>query len=334
MEHNNRTRGFTLVELLVVIAIIGILIGMLLPAVQQVREAARRTQCLNNLRQASLAMINYESANQNFPEGNFVVDEDDNLSGGHTFWVRALPFMEQNNVANRYKIRETSWSGGASNAAKTNGVAVDGVTIPMLVCPSSPLPSDNVVYDDARSIQGNNPPAGDPVPPTGMLPSYTGIAGSGNSPLVSDTTGRDDGILSLGGILFNGDGVGFGEISDGSSNTILLGEQSDFLTYNDGFKTDCRSVAGMGFNIGAKNKARNRILSITTVTVGLNEKRVERITGALSFGANKPLQSAHSGVVNVALADGSTHSLDDGLIEDLLFDLSDRSDGNVASIDK
>ena len=86
---NNRS-GFTLVELLVVIAIIGILIGMLLPAVQSVREAARRTQCMNNIRQLSLAALNYESAHMHFPSG--VIDDDDNLQDAvRNGWVDMLP---------------------------------------------------------------------------------------------------------------------------------------------------------------------------------------------------------------------------------------------------
>ena len=92
-------RGFTLVELLVVIAIIGILIGMLLPAVQQVREAARRTQCANNIRQISLAALNFESANTRFPSG---WQSNDNTIEGGPGWAwstELLPFLEQQNLS-------------------------------------------------------------------------------------------------------------------------------------------------------------------------------------------------------------------------------------------
>jgi len=98
--NNRKVSGFTLVELLVVIAIIGILVGMLLPAVQQVREAARRIDCSNKSRQIGLAVINYESAHREFPPG-WVVSEnadDDELSGWG--WASIiLPFLEANNLA-------------------------------------------------------------------------------------------------------------------------------------------------------------------------------------------------------------------------------------------
>ena len=110
---NRRKSGFTLVELLVVIAIIGILIGMLLPAVQQVREAARRTTCMNNLRQIALATLNYESAYQKFPKAwNGGDDYDAQVAGlrasttGHQWGgmlVAVLPFMEQNNVSRYFE---------------------------------------------------------------------------------------------------------------------------------------------------------------------------------------------------------------------------------------
>ena len=96
--------GFTLVELLVVIAIIGILVGLLLPAVQAAREAARRMQCSNNLKQLGLAMLNYESSHKAFPSNNpLVVRPGDGLRYVQGPWtVAILPFMEQGNVYNQW----------------------------------------------------------------------------------------------------------------------------------------------------------------------------------------------------------------------------------------
>src|SRR3989304_6136809 len=106
--------GFTLVELLVVIAIIGILIALLLPAVQAAREAARRLQCSNNLKQVGLALLNYESSNRVFPFGGLGTQGG---GFGHSWWVRILPFIEQNAVYEKFdqKSVDTGWLGANTN---------------------------------------------------------------------------------------------------------------------------------------------------------------------------------------------------------------------------
>src|SRR5499427_7498927 len=97
-------RGFTLIELLVVIAIIGVLIALLLPAVQQAREAARRIQCTNNLKQLSLAVHNYMDANGSFPMGSFYMWPltCNRWKQAHSFYMGLLPYFEQGTVINAY----------------------------------------------------------------------------------------------------------------------------------------------------------------------------------------------------------------------------------------
>ena len=123
-------KGFTLVELLVVIAIIGVLIGMLLPAVQAVREAARRTDCSNNLRQLALSNLNFESANGHLPAG--VIDDDDDLRDAiSTGWIPLFPFLESNSIADQYDCTST-WKSAANRAL------AESVPLKILQCPSSP----------------------------------------------------------------------------------------------------------------------------------------------------------------------------------------------------
>jgi len=183
--------GFTLVELLVVIAIIGILIGILLPAVQAVRESARRTQCMNNLRQLALAAINFEAANMRFPSG--VIDDDDNLRDAlRVGWVDLLPFAEKSTIYSQYDL-DSDWKSATNLAlAKTE--------MPLLRCPSS--------LGDFDQFGGFE----------GAISDYAMSKGPSASLVRTDVSKAQVGVFDV-----NSETT-FAMITDGSSNVFLMGE--------------------------------------------------------------------------------------------------------------
>src|SRR6056297_2395279 len=127
---NRDSGGFTLVELLVVIAIIGVLVGLLLPAVQAAREAARRMQCKNNLKQIGLAAHNYHSSFGNFPP-SAVVDLSVTSTGNNGSWGvhgRILPYLEQSNLYDQVDL-SIAWD---------HQMAIDAMKVPVYACPSDP----------------------------------------------------------------------------------------------------------------------------------------------------------------------------------------------------
>ena len=180
-------RAFTLVELLVVIAIIGILIGMLLPAVQSVRAAARKTACMNQLRQFGLANLNYESSHGHFPPG--ITDDDlDHQNALHSGFVFLLPWLEQNNLYNQIDL-EQPWN-AAVNLSNFD------VAIPIFSCPEN----------------------------QGMVEQNGGVAGQANDYAFSK--GNNAFLTNQGpsGMYGVNSKVNFGQVSDGTSNTFLMGE--------------------------------------------------------------------------------------------------------------
>ncbi len=186
-----RKPGFTLIELLVVIAIIAILIGLLLPAVQKVREAAARMKCQNNLKQLGLALHNHHDS-----KGALPPDKDSN---GFSAMAYLLPYIEQQNIANlvNFTVKENN---AANNAAR-------GAEIKILLCPSDPVSTVPVglAGSNYRFNHGYN-----------IL--YSGIPDS-------NPAGRNYGMTPADGPFWDNSGVRFTDITDGTSNTAAMSEK-------------------------------------------------------------------------------------------------------------
>lgn len=186
--NRRRAWGFTLVELLVVIAIIGILVAVLLPAVNSAREAARRTQCINNARQLALALLNHESAVKQFPSG--VIDDDDDFHDGlHNGLVETLPYFEEQALYDLYDFAIDWKTGDNLQLAKAH--------VATLRCPSS-----NGLIEPNGSVNA--------------APSDYALCKGDSGYLCRDAERR--------GIFDINSETRFRQIVDGASKTILLGE--------------------------------------------------------------------------------------------------------------
>ena len=234
-----RSRGFTLIELLVVIAIIAVLIGLLLPAVQAAREAARRSSCVNNLKQIALSMHNYESTVGSFPMGAVLYNSSDPATGpparGFTAFALILPYMEQSNVGNalNFDLR-VSGTIGAANGGLANWTALIN-NVSSYVCPS-----DFPITPYSRAESSN------PYSQTSYFPS----GGTWNT--VAYYHGPEEWRMYPGNGAFDSlTSYGIKSFTDGTSNTILVGECSRYKNDPDRVFNQWSRWGFFGSSIGA-----------------------------------------------------------------------------------
>lgn len=319
-----RRCGFTLIELLVVIAIIAVLIALLLPAVQQAREAARRIQCKNNLKQLGLALHNYADTHNTFPPGSL----------GYPFvWsaqAQLLPFVEQGNLQSLLNFDVppmAAFGAGFDAAAVASNDAAAKIRMPLLLCPSD---GEAVPSSDYGGI------------------SYPACVGSGN---VADTNPANDGsVNNADGVIYAKSRVRFGDLTDGTSNTVvfsehLLGDGQNTAPSGDDYArrvielptftqtTPAACTPGAGAwsgQRGAKWVNGHLADSLYNHFYTPNAKSPDCHNGYHNFAITSA-RSNHSGGVQIALCDGSVRFASDSISLAIWRGIATRSGGEVVN---
>ena len=377
-----KSRGFTLIELLVVIAIIAVLIALLLPAVQQAREAARRTQCKNNLKQLGLAFHNYESTYKFFPApyylvhgtgsvsspgipstGDFSAIKTTNAAGDgnvHVWTEGLLPYIDQGNLYNNINfsvpigfldatgtpLGTVNLGGGATAnyATAQNFTLLQSANIAGFQCPSTPRSNGPLTYSVDQWMQ-----SGSTVPlfVTGSPLDYVAAGLESPGPSLGNLSGTFDEIMDS-NFGQNTANCSIAMITDGTSNTAILGECADMASYWANGKRLSASGKSANSSDGISGGTSRRGGAWTDPQMGdiqwkglvgpvtLNGsgtslvKTVDYVNGAMINACNGyGLYSFHPGGAHVVLADGAVRFLSANTNTQTVAKICVRNDGQV-----
>ena len=295
-------RGFTLVELLVVIAIIGVLLALLLPAVQAAREAARRSTCKNHLKQQGLAIQNYHSQHRSFPPGSRKHTIERRV--GLSWRVLALPFLELTNI---YELINPLPDGGGENAEPQK------TSIDVFLCPTADQPSsDPTVLKEAH---------------------YAAISGANTNSDILDLEDNNCGDIDLNGIFYPESHTRIGQITDGTSNTLAIGER--IYIFRDWLSgSTWRGMPPTRICTGASKNVHYPI-NADPFEFGFYKFDFSAPAGALKTMLLNELQfaSEHPGGAQFCYADGSVHFLNETLDFTVLQAMATKDGGESFNLD-
>ncbi|NBO91848.1 MAG: DUF1559 domain-containing protein [Planctomycetia bacterium] len=304
-----KRHGFTLIELLVVIAIIAILIGLLLPAVQKVREAAARMQCQNNMKQIGLALHSYHDTMQRFPTGH-------RASVSSANWrVELFPYLEQANLYQRLNLNDVY-----------NSPDLKGLVLKVYRCPSSSVSETQNPAWVTWWTNNNH-----------QVPSYQGIMGAypdpaGNTAAIYNS--YYGGWWSNNGMLLMSQSTRFSDCTDGTSNTIIVAEQSGRVgtqDYRNGYFTPWGGCT-VSQPIGSLPAGQDMWGMGLSCVAYANNSRTAAAGANTSYVGNSILNSFHTGGIIVLMADGSNRFVPDSVDFPTFQRLCTRADGLIANL--
>ncbi|MFG0334226.1 MAG: DUF1559 domain-containing protein [Maioricimonas sp. JB049] len=343
-----RRRGFTLIELLVVIAIIAILIALLLPAVQQAREAARRTQCKNNLKQIGLAMHNYHDVYSTLPPGyinqldgpiatqsdySSAIDAERSAWGWGAF---ILPFIDQAPTYNQLGVGDIRLKHALQAGGPLDRLAILQTPISAFRCPSDTGPqvnSSKPLYDANQTLQNtatSNYIVNNSSRRWHSQPPDPNCCAWNTGPGLNAMSQWGPNGVGATGLFWRNSRVKMRDITDGSSNTIMVGERAWQLQNPAGGDFACRAALIFGTDIRNEQATIHPVLGSTTSH--LNAQTNE---------CNKGFSSRHVGGAHFVLADGSVRFISENIdqnnrhtggteVADSTYErLADRADGQV-----